>query len=141
MIWSLLMPCAIFSRIWFFRSMASGACESAIVWFWHTRQRKSCASAVTRLSSADSVGSASAACAPSAYTAEHTAEHRAMTTTASSLRIAVQLAHQGEDLVAEDLGGDHADALVADDAVLVDQERFRYPVDTVIDADAPVIVV
>src|SRR3990172_441081 len=133
MIWSLLMPCAIFSRIWFFRSIASGACESAMVWFWHTRQRRSCESALTRLSSADSVGSASAACAPSEYTAEHMAEHKAMTTTASSLRIAVQLAHQGEDLVAQNFGRDHADALVADDAVLVDQERFGHAVDAIVD--------
>src|SRR3990172_5289049 len=100
-----------------------------MVWFWHTRQRRSCESAVTRLSSADSVGSASAAFAPS----DHTAEHRVMTTSASSLRIAVQLAHQGEDLVAQDFGRDHADALVADDAVLVDQERFGHAVDAIVD--------
>src|SRR3972149_3316548 len=135
MIWSLLMPCPIFSRIWFFRSIASGAFESAMVWFWHTRQRRSCASVVTRFSSADSVvkDSAARAVPPNVYIAINATRMR--------LRIAVQFSHQGENLVAHNLGSDHADALVADDAFLVDQKRLRHAVDAVIDPDATVVVV
>src|SRR3954464_9511536 len=45
-----VLPALSCSRIWLRRSCASGALESARVWFWHTRQRSSCASAVTRRS-------------------------------------------------------------------------------------------
>jgi hypothetical protein len=38
---SSLRPAAIISRTWRRRSTASVAFESAIVWFWHTRQRSS----------------------------------------------------------------------------------------------------
>jgi hypothetical protein len=48
-IWSSLRRPWIWPRIWLRRSTASGAFESAIVWFWQTRQRSSSASAFSAL--------------------------------------------------------------------------------------------
>src|SRR5476649_1075757 len=132
---SSLMPACSFSRIWFFKSIASSARESAMVWFWHTRQRNSSASAMTRFSSAGSgtAGGASLASTDPARMSPYTS--------ASSLRIAVQRLHQRQNLVAHDLRGDGTDALVADHAGLVDDIGFGNPINAVIDADAAVTVV
>src|SRR3990172_8140417 len=61
-----LCPCCSFSLIWFRRSFARSASDSAIVWFWHTRQRNSAAIAITR---SGSPGSAAAGAASFAHAA------------------------------------------------------------------------
>src|ERR1035437_6480141 len=130
-----LMPAFSFSRIWFFKSIASSACESAMDWFWHTRQRNSSASAMARFSSTGSgtAGGASLASTDPARMSPNSS--------ASSLRIAVQLLHQRQDLVTHDLWGDGTDALVADHAGLVDDIGFGNPIHAVIDADAAVMII
>src|SRR5712691_1289616 len=97
MICESLAPCRIFCRTWFLRSSASGAFESAIVWFWHTRQRSSEASVVTLCSSAGSAvaGAASFANAHGAIAARNT-NGRILST--------AELLHQGQHLVLDDLG-------------------------------------
>src|SRR6266508_6193320 len=60
MICESLAPCRIFSLTWFLKSSASGALESAMVWFWHTRQRSSEASVMTLCSSAGSTAAGAA---------------------------------------------------------------------------------
>src|SRR5512140_104889 len=129
------MPAFNFSRISLFKSIASSACESAMVWFWHTRQRNCSSSFAARFSSAGSAtaGAASLASADPARTSPNSST--------SSLRISVQFLHQRQDLVAHDFRSDRTDALVADHAGLVDDISFRNPVDTVIDADAAIVVV
>src|SRR5512138_2200994 len=92
-----LLPEASCSRIWFLRSTASGALESASVWFWHTRQRNSLARLATRRSS--SVLCPSAALAHSAATIRQT------------LPTGRELLHQRPDLLLRDLGGERADVL------------------------------
>src|SRR5688572_7031286 len=116
-----LAPFCSCSRIWLRRSTASGALESASVWFWHTRQRSSCARAATRLSSA--VSSAA----------------RAMEQTSSSAAslATAQLLQQRRDLALRHLGADRADVLVADHAALVDDVGLGHAVDAVVDRDAP----
>ena len=63
MISSSLLPAAICSRICRRRSTASSALESAIVWFWQTRQRSVSASLTARACATGSfsVGAASVA--------------------------------------------------------------------------------
>src|SRR2546422_4307677 len=123
-----LAPCRIFSLTWFLRSSASGAVESAMVWFWQTRQRSSAASAMTFCSSAGSAaaGAASFACA-----------HGAGETTNRNARslATAELLHQGQHLVPDDLRGERADALVADHAALVDHVGLGHAVDSIVDAD------
>src|SRR5262245_32546409 len=115
-IWSLLCPWRIFSRIWSRRSTARSAWESAIVSFWQTRQRSSDASAVTRASSAGSAaaGAASLAPAPAIQTSA---------ATRMSTLPTVELAHEREKLVPDDLFREHADDFVADHPALVDHVR------------------
>src|SRR5882762_8126702 len=129
-----LLPCRIFSLTWFLRSSASGAFESAMVWFWQTRQRSSAASVMTLCSSA---GSAAAGAASFAYTHGTVA---ARIRNASDLSTA-ELFHQGQQLFLDDLGRERADALVADDAELVDHVGLGHAVDAVVDADLAVEVV
>src|SRR6185503_14295071 len=116
-----LAPALICSRIWLRRSTASGALESASVWFWHTRQRSSCASAATRLS-------ISVFC-PKAVPARSKQAAR-------MLRTATQLLHQRCELLLRDVGRERADVLIADHALAVDDVRFRHAVDAVVDRDA-----
>src|SRR5467141_1686935 len=134
MICESLLPCRIFSLTWFLRSSASGAFESAMVWFWQTRQRSSAASVMTLCSSA---GSAAAGAASFAYTHGTVA---ARIRNASDLSTA-ELFHQGQQLFLDDLGRERADALVADDAELVDHVGLGHAVDAVVDADLAVEVV
>src|SRR5712692_10575366 len=91
-----LAPRASCSRIWLRRSTARPAFDSAIDWFWHTRQRNSAARSMTRLSRA----------ASSANAAD------AATRSAKAL-LAIKFIQQGNELVAHQLAGDRADALVA----------------------------
>src|SRR6185436_2418167 len=94
------LPAESCSRIWFLRSTASGAFDSAMVWFWHTRQRISCARFVTRRSSAGSCASAQPA-------------HRRTTRLAAR----IQLPHERLHLVLHHVGGERPDVLVADHAL------------------------
>src|SRR6266480_1381922 len=116
-----LAPRASCSRIWLRRSTARPAFDSASDWFWHTRQRNSAASSMTRLSSA-------ASSAPATETARNSA--RAL--------LAIKFIQQRNELVAHQLAGDRADALVADHAALVDDVGLRHAVHTVVDADPAV---
>src|SRR3954462_8373063 len=116
------LPAAICSRIWLRRSTASGAFESARVWFWHTRQRSSCARWATRRSR---VSSASAI----------TVTNRK--TNAKLLRI-IQLLDERLDLFLHHVGGERTDLLVADDALAIDDVGLGHAVDAVVDADAAV---
>src|SRR5919106_5404694 len=115
-----LAPLPSCSRIWFLRSTASGALESARVWFWQTRQRSSSASAVTRFSR-------SGFCAASGNAQAH---HRRRTLTA-----AIQLLHQRLELLLRHLGRERADVLVADHAFAIDDVGFGNAVHAVIDRD------
>src|SRR5438132_5461559 len=134
MICESLLPCRIFSLTWFLRSSASGAFESASVWFWHTRQRSSAASVMTLCSSA---GSAAAGAASFATADEAVAARRTNRRTLST----AQFFHQWQQLLLEDLRRDRADAFVADDAELVDHVGLGHGVDAVVDRDPAVEVV
>src|SRR5688572_1608054 len=115
-----LDPLASCSRIWFLRSTASGAFDSASVWFWHTRQRSSSASAATRLSRF------------SAPNAEKLRMQKKNTNLATA-----QLLHQRPHLPLRHFRRERADVLVADHALAVDDVGFRHAVDAVVDRDAP----
>src|SRR4051812_13406301 len=117
-------PAAICSRIWLRRSTASGAFESASVWFWHTRQRSSCARFITRRSSASSAWASAAK------------QRR----TAATLLRTVELLDERLDLLLHHVGGERADLLVADHSLAVDHIGLGHAVDAVVDADAPVRV-
>src|SRR6266496_1853355 len=128
MICESLAPCRIFSLTWFLKSSASGAFESAMVWFWHTRQRSSAASVITLCSSA---GSAAAGPASFAHTHGTVAARSRNARTLST----AELLHQRQQLFPDDLRRERADAFVADDAELVDHVGLGNAVDAVVDAD------
>src|SRR5712692_1553147 len=117
------LPAASCSRIWLRRSTASGAFESASVWFWHTRQRSSCARSVTRRSSTGSCAKAQA--------------NQKMS---NPLATGVQLPDERLDLLLHHVRGERPDVLVADDALAIDDVGLGHAVDAVVDADAPVRV-
>src|SRR3954468_17209661 len=122
-----LAPALSWSRICRRRSSARSALESASVWFWHTRQRSSSASAITRFSSAGS-SAAGAASLPLAKRVKLARKTRAKTL------FTLELAHQRNDGLLEDLGRQRPDALVADHSALVDHVGLRHAVDAVVDA-------
>src|SRR5262252_6651535 len=125
------------SRSWFLRSSASGAFDSARVWFWQTRQRSWSASAITRFSSTGSAAAGTASFAAACPTS------RAATSAASSRARAlgtVELFDQRQQSVLHDLGGEGPDLLVADDAFLVDHVGLGHAVDAVVNSDAAVAV-
>src|SRR5262245_16413482 len=122
-----VLPSLSSSRMRLFRSTASAACESARVWFWHTRQRSSSASAMTRFSR---IG---LSCEKPGAEMNRAMKKKTLCT--------LQLLHERQDAIAHDLGRESADALVADHALLVDDERFRHAVDAVIHAEPAVAVV
>src|SRR5687768_15170113 len=99
-----LFPAASCSRIWLRRSTASGALESASVWFWQTRQRSSLASAPTRLS----ISGVWAAASPQA------------THSSNALASPIQFLHQRLQFLTRHLGRERPDVLVADHPALVD---------------------
>src|SRR5881396_3930802 len=134
MICESLAPCRIFSLTWFLKSSASGAFESAIVWFWQTRQRSSAASVMTLCSSA---GSAAAGAASFANAHEAVAIRSRNGKTLST----AEFFHQWQQLFLEDLRRESADPLVADDAELVDHVGLGHAGDAVVDADPAVRVV
>src|SRR3954453_15186637 len=115
------LPALSCSRIWFLRSTASGAFDSAMVWFWHTRQRISCARPATRPSSAGSWASA-------------------QPTQKRMRRLAarIELPHERLHYVLHHVRGDRPDVLVADDALAIDHIGLGHAIDAVVDADAPV---
>src|SRR5688500_12466707 len=116
-----LAPLASCSRIWLRRSTASGALESASVWFWQTRQPSSSASAATRLSRSS---------AGMAWPAQKQSTRRSALATA-------ELLHQRRELLLRHLGGERPDVLVADHALAIDDVGFRHAVDAIVDGDTP----
>src|SRR3954452_10816985 len=119
-----VFPALSCSRIWLRRSCASGALESARVWFWHTRQRSSCASEVTRRSRPGS------SC-PSTWKGRAT--RRKSDKTLATLR---QFLDERAQLLLRDLRRERSDVLVADDAVAVDHVGLGHAVHAVVDGDA-----
>src|SRR5437588_4642883 len=115
------LPAASCSRIWLRRSTASGAFDSAIVWFWHTRQRISCARLATRRSSAGSWASAQP-------------NQKRM----RRLAARIELPHERLHFVSHHVGGDRPDVLVADDTLEIDHVGLGHAIHPVVDADAPV---
>src|SRR6185503_969958 len=118
-----LLPLFSCSRTWLRRSTASGALESASVWFWQTRQRSSLESWCTRFSSA---GSSWASARPQK-------KIRASLT--------IELFQHRLDLFLQDFRRHRPDALVADHALAVDDVGLGHAVDTVVDGDAAGTVV
>src|SRR4051812_34407075 len=116
-------PAVSCSRIWLRRSTASGAFESAIVWFWHTRQRSSCARLVTRRSRP-------ASCARAPPSQKRTAR----------LAARIELPHERLHFVAHYVGGERPDVLVADPALGTDAVGLGHAVHAIVDADASVAV-
>src|SRR6185503_15787003 len=116
-----LFPALSCSRIWSRRSTASGALESASVWFWHTRQRSSCARFATRLSRLGS-------------TCANTGREKARTS--NSLATLRQLLDERTQLLLRVLRRERSDVLVADDALAVDDVGLGHAVHAVVDADA-----
>src|SRR5712692_2173339 len=90
-----LAPCRILSLTWFLRSSASGAFETAMVWFWQTRQRSSEASVVTLCSSAGSAAAGTASFA-NAHAAVAARSRNARTLSTA------ELLHQRQHLVLDD---------------------------------------
>src|SRR3970282_3052408 len=120
-----LAPACSCSRIWFLISTASGAFDSASVWFWQTRQRSSRARPPTRLSSA---GSACARATP------------AISASASRLALTRELPQQRLHFLERHFRRKRPDVLVADHPAPVDDVGLGYAVDAVVDADWPVAV-
>src|SRR5688500_8260769 len=116
-----LAPPLSCSRTWLRRSTASGAFESARVWFWHTRQRSSLESCMTRFSSAGS----------SAEKTTHGKNSRRM-----NLATLAQRFDERPQLLVGDVARQRPDVLEADDDALVDDVGFRHAVDAVVDGDA-----
>src|SRR4051812_12591887 len=129
-----LCPWRIFSRTCSRRSTARSALESAIVWFWQTRQRSSDASAMTRASSAGSDAAGAASFAPA------WASQASATRTTSALAT-LQLLDERQQRLLDDLRRERADALVADHSALVDQVGLGNAVDAVVDPDPALEVV
>src|SRR4051812_15604727 len=117
------LPAENCSRIWLRRSTASGAFESAMVWFWHTRQRSSCARLVTRRSRP-------ASCASAQPSHKKTAR----------LAARIELPHERLHFVAHHVGAERPDVLVANHALAIDDVGLRHAVDAIVDADASVAV-
>src|SRR5262245_43219562 len=117
-----VLPAASCSRIWLRRSTASGALESARVWFWHTRQRSSCASAAVRFSTSEFCAAAGSAQASQS---------------SATLAAAIKLLHQGLQLLLRDLRRERTDVLVPDHALLIDHVGLRDAVHAVVHGNAP----
>src|SRR5687767_8194767 len=116
-----LAPPLSCSRTWLRRSTASGACESASVWFWHTRQRSSFDSCMTRFSKAGS--SAGKAI-------------KGNNSKTRNLATFAQCLNQRLQLLLRDVARERSDVLEADDAALVDDVGLGHAVDAVVDRDA-----
>src|ERR1043165_2203221 len=125
-----LLPLFSCSRTSLRRSRASGALESARVWFWQTRQRSSEAMPSTRFSSTGSSAAGRAVSCP--LTRLLVRKHA---TRNISLTACVQLLQQRLYLVAQDRGRHRADALVADHPLVVDDVGLGHAIDAVVDRD------
>src|SRR5262249_8901940 len=97
---------------------------------WHTRQRSSSASAMTRFSS---IGSSDTGEPEKTEKVVNKEKRKA------SLRT-LQFLHERQDALAHDLRRQDADALVADHASAVDDEGFGHAVDAVVHAEASLAV-
>src|SRR6267142_2008044 len=129
--WS-LSPLRSITRTSSRRSTARSACESAIVWFWHTRQRSSVAMRIMRASSAGSAAASGASLA-----------HAPMPVSTSSIEmnsLRIEFLQQRLDALGDHLRRERADVLHADHAALVDDECLGHAVDAEVDADAAVLV-
>src|SRR5262245_46196997 len=126
---SSLAPRSSCSRISRRRSSARPACESAMVWFWQTRQRNSTAMRCMRASSTGSSAAGAASFPGAAATRAHSN---------SAHHLAIEVLQQRHDLRVQHLGCQRADVLEADDAALVDDKRFGHAVDAEVDADAAI---
>src|SRR5512134_2105989 len=116
------------SRISRRRSSDRPAGESAMVWFWHTRQRSSTAIFCMRASSS---GSAAAGAASLAYATPSINAHSSAVT-----HLAIEFLQQRHDARLQDLGRHRPHVLEADHAGLVDHECLGHAVDAKVDADA-----
>src|SRR3954468_22744375 len=96
-----LLPWPSSSRVSRRRSTASDALESAMVWFWHTRQRNSEVMRTMRASSAGSAASGAASGPPPPCS--DSASHAAATTNAARADLRIELLQQRLDLVAQHL--------------------------------------
>src|SRR5258706_534913 len=103
---------------------ARSAFESAIVWFWHTRQRSSEAMSMTRFSR-------------TGFSWEKTRLENKKQKAKAPL-FTLQLLDERQDALLHHLGRHRADLLVADDAFLVDHVGLGHAVDAVVDADPAV---
>ncbi len=124
----------ICSLIWLRRSTASSAFDSAIDWFWQTRQRSCADRSTSRFCATGSsiVGSVDAS-AISGMQPTSMARDRVFS-------CLPQFLEQRQHLLLPDLFGDRADLLEADHAVLVDDECLRHAIDAIVDADAAIDV-
>src|SRR4051812_43562900 len=120
-----LLPLPSCSRIWRRRSTARSALESASVWFWHTRQRSSDESAITRRSRSVS------------WEKTVPVKARMRSKLQTSSLFTRKLADQRQDSLRENLARPRADLLVANEAALVDHIGLGHAVNAVIDANAP----
>src|SRR4051812_9603755 len=130
MYWMILAsssPLRSISRTWRRRSCARSAFESAMVWFWQTRQRNSDAMRVMRASRAGSSAAGAASLAKAGR-----ARHSHAIQMKRSLRI--QLLQHRLDALADHLGRQRPDVLQADYALLVDEEGLGHAVDAEVDA-------
>src|SRR5471032_773118 len=125
-------PCASWVRASFFRSSASLACESAMVWFWQTRHRSCSATRWTRSSSAASEVEG----APGASSGH------AMTRQASSRRNSstIELPYDGQQFLAYQLRRQRTGKLQPYLSLFVDDEGLRHAVDAELDAGLAVAV-
>src|SRR6185436_7493013 len=114
MISASLLPWRSISRVSRRRSTARPAFESAIVWFWHTRQRSS---AVMRVMRASSAGSAASGAASLATTCAAQSASSSATIALDNVS-GIELLQQRLDLGRDHVGRQRADVLQADDAVL-----------------------
>src|SRR6185369_13442834 len=130
-----LAPRCSCSRISRRKSSARPACESAIVWFWHTRQRSSAATRSMRASSAGSAaaGSASLACSGAASST-------AISDRADNSALTIELFEQRHDLRVDHALRQRTDVLEADHALLVNHECLGHAVDAEVDARSAVAV-
>src|SRR5688572_25744434 len=138
---SSLAPRCNCSRISRRRSSDRPAGESAMVWFWHTRQRSSAAIFSMRASSAGSAaaGAASFACAKPIPSTAHSASLTTNVITSVG-HSAIQFLQQRHDARLQYLGRHRPHVLEADHAGLVDHKGLGHAVDAEVDADAAIEV-
>src|SRR5690606_1357857 len=128
-------PAARRSRICPRKSTARPACESAMVSFWQTRQRSSCAISITRDSRAGPAANGRAS-RPAAVATPMPSARSQPKPMGHALR--TQGSDQRQDRIAQQLRRQGARMLVAYAALAIDQECFRDAVYAEIDPDPAV---